>query len=54
LITAKTTDGLIMGIKHKKLPIFGLQFHPESILSLNNNVGHKIVSNLINDLNKEG
>ncbi len=51
LINAKTEEGLIMGITHKKLPIFGLQFHPESILSLNDNVGHKIVSNIINALN---
>jgi len=32
-ITATTDDGIIMGIKHKSLPIEGLQFHPESILS---------------------
>ena len=50
LVTAKTKEGLIMGITHKKLPIFALQFHPESILSLKDNVGHKIVSNLINTL----
>ncbi|PPR79986.1 MAG: Anthranilate synthase component 1 [Alphaproteobacteria bacterium MarineAlpha2_Bin1] len=53
LVTARTEEGLIMGISHKKLPIFGLQFHPESILSLKNNVGHKIVSNIINTLNIE-
>ena len=31
IITAETKNKIIMGIAHKKLPIFGLQFHPESI-----------------------
>ena len=43
-ITAKTNDGLIMGLKHKDFEIHGLQFHPESILT---SYGHKLIKNFL-------
>ena len=43
-ITAETSDEVIMGIKHNKLPIYGVQFHPEAELTED---GHKILENFI-------
>ena len=43
-ITAETKDGLIMGIKHKKYNVHGVQFHPESIKT---KLGIKILKNFI-------
>ena len=43
-ITAETKDGLIMGIKHKKYNVHGVQFHPESIKT---KLGIKILKNFV-------
>ena len=43
-ITAETKDGIIMGIKHKKYNVHGVQFHPESIKT---KLGIKILKNFI-------
>ena len=43
-ITAYTKEDEIMGIKHKEYPVYGVQFHPESILTRE---GPKIVSNFL-------
>ncbi|MEN8907279.1 MAG: anthranilate synthase component I [Clostridiales bacterium] len=49
-IIAKSDDGIAMAIKHKKLPITAVQFHPESILTMENNLGHRIIENVIASL----
>ena len=43
-ITALTTDGVVMAIQHKKYPIYGVQFHPESIMTPN---GKQMLRNFI-------
>ncbi len=42
--TAITADGVIMGIRHRKYVVEGVQFHPESIMT---DVGHTVLSNLL-------
>jgi len=43
-VTAETEDGVIMGIRHRKLPLHGVQFHPESIASEH---GHALLRNFL-------
>jgi anthranilate synthase component II len=44
IVTSTSDDGEIMGVRHKTLPIEGLQFHPESILSQH---GHAMLRNFL-------
>lgn len=45
-VTAKS-EGLVMAIKHKTLPVVGVQFHPESVLTMRGESGFRIIKNLI-------
>lgn len=46
-ITARTADGEIMGVQHKSFPIYGLQFHPESIITPD---GTTMIKNFIKEV----
>ena len=46
-VSARSADGVVMAIRHKRLPIEGIQFHPESVLSMKNNVGMRMLRNVV-------
>ena len=43
-VTSRTEDGIVMGLRHKSLPVEGVQFHPESIMT---RVGHDLLRNYL-------
>jgi anthranilate synthase len=46
-VTATSADGVIMGVRHRELPIEAVQFHPESILSAHADTGLKLLRNAL-------
>jgi anthranilate synthase component 2 len=44
MVTAKSSQGEVMGLRHRKYPIYGLQFHPESIST---DGGKEILNNFL-------
>ncbi len=53
-VTAETEDGVIMGVRHRELPIEAVQFHPESILSLDGNCGLRLIQNVMKQASQRG
>ena len=49
-ITANTEDGVIMGIQHKTLSVAAVQFHPESILTLKDKSGLRLINKVMTEL----
>jgi anthranilate synthase len=46
-VTAETEDGVIMGVRHRELPVEAVQFHPESILTAEGDHGLKLMQNAV-------
>lgn len=46
-VTATTKDGNVMAVEHKSLPVRAVQFHPESIMSLQEQVGKRLIHNVV-------
>jgi anthranilate synthase len=51
-ITAESEDGVIMGLRHRELPLEAVQFHPESILTLDGDCGLKLMENVVRTLGR--
>jgi anthranilate synthase len=51
-VTAVTADGIIMGVRHRTLPIEAVQFHPESILTAEGDTGLKLMRNALSRVQK--
>ena len=52
LVTAETEDGVVMAIEHRKEPIAAVQFHPESIMSLGQDAGMRMIENVVAHLSR--
>jgi anthranilate synthase len=46
-VTARSEDDVIMGVRHRTLPMEAVQFHPESILTLDGNCGLRLMENVV-------
>lgn len=53
IITAESEDGTIMGIEHAKEPVAAVQFHPESIMTLGQDAGMRMIENVVVHLTRK-
>ena len=52
-VIAKNEEGLIMGIAHRQKPLWAVQFHPESIMSMESDLGYHLIENVIKCVKNE-
>ncbi|WP_186400889.1 anthranilate synthase component I [Stappia sp. P2PMeth1] len=52
-VTSETEDGVIMAVEHESEPVAAVQFHPESIMSLDQDAGHRIIQNVVTCLARQ-
>jgi anthranilate synthase len=50
IVTASSDDDVVMAVQHVDLPVAAVQFHPESILTLDGRLGHRLVGNVMSGL----
>ncbi|HLK11677.1 MAG TPA: anthranilate synthase component I [Candidatus Binatia bacterium] len=53
-VTAESEDGVVMAVEHRTLPLAAVQFHPESILTLDDDLGMRLVRNVVALLARRG
>ena len=46
-VTSLSEDGVVMAVEHKHLPVIAVQFHPESLMTQQDNQGLRLIENLI-------
>lgn len=51
-VTAESDDGVIMGVRHRELPIEAVQFHPESMMTLEDDCGLRLMENVVRKLGR--
>jgi anthranilate synthase len=49
-LTAETEDGVVMAVEHRTLPVAAVQFHPESIMTLEGGAGYRLIENVVKSL----
>jgi anthranilate synthase len=52
-VSAETEDGVVMAVEHATLPVAAVQFHPESILTLRDDLGLRLLENVVRELCRE-
>ena len=50
-VTGRTESGIVMAVQHRRLPLHGVQFHPESVLTVG---GHRLLANWLETCGLDG